>query len=193
MIVYSKNARIGDPTRLSILATELELVDWDFVLLSETHASTGTSIFAESHKLFCTLDTDRNAGVAILVAGCHISSVKRVLCVSDRVMAVDVMISRKLTRLIFIYFPYSGLSPQLLNDCYQQVFALIEDAVAKHLGIIVGGDLNSCLDSSPRGLLLHELVKARQGSDRIRRSTRARVRIYMYMAVIAAGETNKNE
>ena len=34
----------------------------------------------------------------------------------------------------------------------------IEDAVAKHLGIIVGGDLNSCLDGSPRGLLLYELI-----------------------------------
>ena len=57
-----------------------------------------------------------------------------------------------------MYFPLSNLTPQLLDECYAQVFALIEDAMAKHLAFVVGGDFNSMLDDGPRGLQLRELA-----------------------------------
>ena len=71
------------------------------------------------------------------------SSVRRIHRVSDRVMAVDVVVCSKLTRLISVYFPHSNLAPQLLDECYAQIFALIEDAMAKHLAFVVDGDFKS--------------------------------------------------
>ena len=140
------------------MASELVDVGWDFVCLSETHTLSETLMFAGSRKLFCTLDTNRAAGVAILARECHVSSVRRVHRVSDRVMAIDVVIFSKLTRLISVYFPHSNLAPQFLDECYAQVFALIEDVMAKHLAFVVGGDFNSTLDDGPRGLQLQELI-----------------------------------
>ena len=84
-------------TRLSILALELEGVDWDVVVLFiyETHAFSEISIFVIIIHLFCTIDTNRPASVAILIRECHMSSARRVHRVPDRVMAIDVIISGK--------------------------------------------------------------------------------------------------
>ena len=115
-------------------------------------------MFAEAHKLFCKLDVDKAAGVAILVHASHVSFVRRVHRISDRVLAIDICIAGKLTRLINVYFPHSGLPVAVLDECYHQVFALIEDALSKHIAIVIGGDFNSTLDDSSRGMQLQELV-----------------------------------
>ena len=72
-------------------------------------------MFACSRKLFCTLDTNRAAGVAISARECHVSSVRGVHRVADGVMAIDVVISSKLSRLILVYFPHSNLARQYMN------------------------------------------------------------------------------
>ena len=132
------------------MLSELDDLAWDVVFVSEAHSSIETCIIGDVHQLISTLDTDKDASVAILISKKWHPSIRQIHRVSDRVMAVDCMISEKLTRLISIYFPHSSKpgAAQLLDDCYHQLYSLLDAALTTGMAILIGGDFNSSLDCS---------------------------------------------
>ena len=130
IIVYARNARIGKANQLSILLSELDDLAWDVLFVSEAHSSTEICIIGDGHQLISTLDTDKDEGVVILMSKKRHSSIRQIHRVSVRVMADDCMIGETLTRLISIYFPHSSKpgAAQLLDDCYHQLFSLLDAA-----------------------------------------------------------------
>ena len=75
-------------------------------------------------------------------------------------MAVDYIIGAKLTRLICVYLPHSSKpgAAQILDDCYHEIYILLESAFAKSMAIISGINFNSSLDGTSRGLCSQSLV-----------------------------------
>ena len=71
------------------MLSELDDLELDFVFLSETHDLTDTCIVGDSNKLYCSLDSDTAAGVAILILARVQPWIRRMHRVSDRVVAVD--------------------------------------------------------------------------------------------------------
>ena len=117
-------------------------------------------LFGDRHQLISTLDTDKDAGVAILISKKWHPSIRQIHRVSDRVMAVDCMIGEKLTRLISIYFPHSSKpgAAQLLDDCYHHLYSLFDAGLTTGMAILIGGDFNSTLDCSSREMRLRSLI-----------------------------------
>ena len=110
LTVYCKNARVNSSDRLSILLGELEKLSWDIVLLSETRTLDTTQLLDNSHKLYSASAGGHASGVAILVASQHVHAVRAIHRISDRVIALDVCLHSRLSRVLAVYLPHSGYS-----------------------------------------------------------------------------------
>ena len=67
MCAYAKNARLHGVDRLSTMLGELEQINWDIVLFSETRAESQNAILDGGHLLFTALGENSAAGVGILL------------------------------------------------------------------------------------------------------------------------------
>ena len=66
--VICKNGRINSDDRLSILLSELSMLEWDCICFSETRCKTQDIILTGGHRLICKHDgTSVASGVAILI------------------------------------------------------------------------------------------------------------------------------
>ena len=87
MVVLTKNARINSNERLVQALAELENVEWDIVLFSETRAMTGRIILDGGHALFTSITDNAFAGVGILLHAKHVNKSDCIHNVSGRVLA----------------------------------------------------------------------------------------------------------
>ena len=113
--VYAKNARINKPSKIAELLGELELVNWDIVLLSEARARSGISFLEGGHKLFTCLKDRISAGVGLLVHKQHVEHIVAHNLLSDRVLSVDIRSRHGIIRYIAVYMPHAGYSDEELQ------------------------------------------------------------------------------
>lgn len=108
--VLSLNVRgLGSPTKVNCLCHELEVLNFDIVLLQETHVSCSKQgqVFERSWrgKCYWSLFTGKSAGVAVLLSPNFSGSVQRFVFESDgRILSVFVFgPSSKLNIVIFMH------------------------------------------------------------------------------------------
>ena len=67
LVVFSKNARINSPDCLLRILAEVSDVPWDVIVFSDTRAESGKQILEGGHVLYTQLDSNKFAGVGILL------------------------------------------------------------------------------------------------------------------------------
>ena len=127
-------------------------------LFSETRTLDTTQLLDYSHKLYSASAGGHASGVAILVLSKHVQSVRAVHRISDRVIALDVCLHSRLSRVVAVYIPQSGYSLAEIDEVYQQISLLILQAQSRHMQIIIGGDFNTTLDHSPQSLVFYDWI-----------------------------------
>ena len=94
--------------REQILFSELEVVDWDIVLLNETWRPSKEEIWTTSRHLFLASGGTRGSnGVAVLLHRRWVKGFRAFHAISERLCALDVDIQKKRFRFIVVYMPTS--------------------------------------------------------------------------------------
>ena len=123
--VFAQNARINTDERLVQLIREFSLVKWDIVCFSETRCRSQDIFIDDGHRLiYSNSDEARSAasGVRILIHRRRIKAIKQRICVTDRVMAIDLKISHNIIRIIAVYLLHAGYE----SNCFQSTFDDVE-------------------------------------------------------------------
>ena len=142
---------------------ELSLIKLNFVLFSETRCGTQDVFVEGRHRLIWSNGASASSpasGVAILVKRKWTSGIKKVICLNDRVMSLDLKIFQKTIRLISIYFPHSGYERKYCHYIVTDIDVLVTDAIDKEYQMILGGDFNLNLNPGYRGQVMEELCSA---------------------------------
>ena len=109
--VFANNGRIHSNLKLVTLLSMPPLISWDVCCFSETGAKFAHQIFIDERLLMCSHCAEVHepaSGVAILISSEHASSTKTILCVNDRVMAIDLMPGNRASRSLCVYLPHAG-------------------------------------------------------------------------------------
>ena len=159
IVVLAKNARINTNHKIVQVLAELENVEWDVVLFSETRAAKGNVILDGGHALYTNIGDNAFAGVGILLHAKHVNKSNRIYNVSGRVLALDFVVNGKRVRSIAVYVPHCGYSAQALEETYEQLRCSVSEAQKSKRRIIIGGDFNTCLKFGTRGILLEQFSK----------------------------------
>ena len=142
------------------LQLELSLVKWDIICFSETRCRSQDIFIDDGHRLICSNSDEARSvasGVAILVHRRWIKMIKQRICVTDRVMAIDLKISHKMIRIIAVYLPHAGYDSNYFQSTLDDVERLIMEACDKRYAVVIGGDFNLSLDQGDRDRLLQDL------------------------------------
>ena len=94
------------------------------------------------------------SGMTILVKRQWTSGIKKIMCVNNRVIALDLRIAQKIIRLISVYLLHNGYGRNYFEDIFSDIEPLIIDAMDKGYLIIFGGDFNLSLDRGYRGKVM---------------------------------------
>ena len=89
--------------------------------------------------------------------------ITKIHAVTGRILAVDIKWIRAQIRVIAVYVPHSGydrFSEEDLLAFYEELYALLIDAIRKKMRIIIGGDFNTVFRDGRRGELLDALLTA---------------------------------
>ena len=98
--MFTKSCCISNDTRIMALLAELQEIEWDIILLSETHASTGYVLLTDGYRLITILATYIASGVGILLHSRLTGCVRGVsLVMSDRVLSMDLCLQKKMVLL----------------------------------------------------------------------------------------------
>ena len=156
--VFAKNARLQTDIKLAELLGELETLEWDALLFSETRTAIGKRILPGGHMLLGSTTVTNFSGVAILLHQRHRNSFSNVQCIPDRLMSIDLQCSGGVVRLVAGYAPHMGYSQDELQTFYDQLFYGLRGLKQHCVGAIVGGDFNTQLCVGLRGQMLKDLL-----------------------------------
>ena len=158
--VLAKNARINSPERLVQLQLELSLCRWDIICLSETRCQTQDVFLDGGHRLISSNSSNARSpasGVAILLHQRWTGRVARKICLHDRVMAIDVKVSRRTIRIIAVYLPNSWTYDlQYFQEIFDDIERLSMETADKGYALIIAGDFNLSLERGDRGKIMKE-------------------------------------
>ena len=93
---------------------ELETLQWDAVLFSETRTAIGKRVLPGGHVLVGSNVPTNCSGVAILLHERHRHSFTNVQCVSDRLVSSDLRCVGGVVRLVAGYAPHMGYAHEEL-------------------------------------------------------------------------------
>ena len=125
------------------LLAELSNITWDIILFSETRALSGKQTLDGGHVLYTHLCDNYSAGVGILVHEKHVKSSQRVHVISDRVLALDIVVNKISIRVVAVYMPHCGYSVEHFEDTFDQLRYVLDQATYQKRRIILGGNFNS--------------------------------------------------
>ena len=83
------------------------------------------------YRFICSnTDTARSSasGIVILINRQWTSDIVQKICVNDRVMAVDLKISKKIIRIMAVYLPHSGYGCNYFQETLLDIKRLAMDA-----------------------------------------------------------------
>ena len=118
---FCKNARLSSEERLVQVLGELDCIEWDFVLFSETRTQLSDCVLRGGHRLITNFGDCNSAGVGILVHARWTRYIRKVHLVSDRVMAIDVSIAHYSARIAAVYMPHAGYGLDAIIDTYDEL------------------------------------------------------------------------
>ena len=133
------------------MLAELETIDWDIILFSEAHAVTGKSTLNGGHVLYTSIDTNRHAGVGILLHSKHVKSNNKPHMISGRIMALDLTVNEIKIRAVAVYMPHCGYTQDEFDETYDQLRCISGKAQTQRRRLIIGGDFNSQINVGYRG------------------------------------------
>jgi hypothetical protein len=145
-VVFHKNARgLSNNDRLAELLIELEPLRWDIVTLNETmRTTTEESWVTEGEHLFLGSGyTEHTRGVAILVHRRWRKHVKQFQAISERVAAVDIQRGKFKIRIVSAYFPHSGYNDTHIQQMYDTLTFLNQEATKANMHFALGADCNA--------------------------------------------------
>ena len=102
-----------------MMAAELDSIHWDVILFRETRTPSGDYLIDGNHRLILQFDGDGCSGIAILVHKRHVDNVKIVHRISNRLLAIDLKIGRRVFRIIAVYMPHIGYHIDELHIVYE--------------------------------------------------------------------------
>ena len=86
-----------------------------------------------------------------------ISNILQKTCVNDRVMAVDLKVSKKIIRIMAVYLYHSGYGWNYFQETMADIERLAMEALDKRYSLIIAADFNLSLDQGDRGRAMNEL------------------------------------
>ena len=99
----------------------------------------------QGYKLIWKGNSEGTAGVGELVASELADRIIRVERVSDRVIAVDLVIGEQIVKVVSCYAPQAGRSPIEKEEFWRQVEGVIMNTDINQ-EVVVGGDMNGHVD-----------------------------------------------
>ena len=141
-IVLQKNTRsLGSSERLEEMICELQRVEWDVILISETwRQSKEIWETQEGHIMVKSGHFINKHGVAILLNKRWKNQVKWVQCESERVVAMSISVNKQPIVLMSVYMPHSGYADHHVEKVHKTITKMIE---RKKSMKIIGGDFNA--------------------------------------------------
>ena len=158
-----ENDFIHTDEKLEILLGELEELEWQIILLSETRAADHNRELHGGHRLITCLGATPYAGIGILVHSMLKAQILRIHNVNGRICAIDLQWLRACVRIVAVYLPHAGydrISDEALNEFYEELYVLILDTTRKGMRLIIHGDFNTVFKLDKRGELLDQLLEA---------------------------------
>ena len=122
--VYAKNGRINPDLRQLCLLGKLSELSWGLCCFTETRLLSTDIILHGGLRSIGSLSSAGASGVAILIHVKYVKLVNKVIRISDRVLAVDVRIGRKHSRIMSVYLPHAGYSWTDFTDRMEQTSSL---------------------------------------------------------------------
>ena len=98
------------------LLGELQNLEWDVILLSETRTPSGEYILDGGHVLFTTLSGNSASGTGILLHTKHVKQSNKIHVVSDRILVLDFLAYGIEMRIVVVYVPHAGYIVQNFDN-----------------------------------------------------------------------------
>ena len=127
-IVLQKNMRsLGSSERLKEIICELQRVEWDVILISETwRQSKEIWETQEGHIMVESGQFINKHGVAILLNKRWKNQVNWVQCESERVVAMSISVNKQPIVLMSLYMPHSGYADHHAEKVHKPITKTIE-------------------------------------------------------------------
>ena len=122
--------------KLIQLLAELETIEWDVILLSETRTPTSKSMLDGGHMLYTSLRDNRYSGTGILLHAKHVRKHNVFRNVSDRVLALEFIVNRIRMTAVAVYVPHCGYPEHEYNNTIDQLKCVLGEAKQKRRRII---------------------------------------------------------
>ena len=141
-VVLQKSTRsLGLSERLEEMTCELQRVEWDVILISETwRQSKEIWETQEGHIMVESGQFINKHGVAILLNKRWKNQVKWVQCESERVVAMSISVNKQPIVLMSVYMPHSGYADHHVEKVHKTITKMIEREKSMK---IIGGDFNA--------------------------------------------------
>ena len=110
---------------------ELEHVNWDIILISESRTPSGTYYLDGGHILYTVLLDDDFLGTGIFLHAKHVKGSNVIHRVCNRVLGLDLRVNGIKIRAVAVYVPHCGYSEGAFDDTYDRLRYLIGDGRKK--------------------------------------------------------------
>ena len=161
LIIYGKNGRVNSDVRLKALLAELLVLEWD-IIFSETRCTTRDIILEGGHRFIANLSSPGASGTAILINQRLVKKIMKSIPVSDRVLATDVRIGKRILRIISVYVPHAGYPWSDFEICMNEMSGLIMEGADQGKHCIIAGDFNLSLHRGDRGVFMDDFCNQHQ-------------------------------
>ena len=146
-IIYAKNVRgLTNDDRLAELEGELELVEtWNICILSETWRKQKTDYFVTKTGntfMYAGCEAGRR-GIGFLVNAEWSSCINNFVPVNERVAYLRITKQNVKLMVIGVYFPHTGYADDRVQELYDTLATIIDEAQTRKDHVIIGGDFNA--------------------------------------------------
>ena len=149
--IFAKNARsLQSDERLEELLIEVDQVEWDVVLVSETWREEVEEYdtLESKHIWFGSGGTRGKHGVGILVHKRWSNHVRGWRAINTRIGVLDIDVGPWKLSVFVVYMPHGGKSDICLEEVYSTISTLVKEARSAKRMTILGGDWNAEVESA---------------------------------------------
>ena len=157
----NRSIRLDSIERMTQLLAELENVQWDIILISESRTPSGMYRLDGGHVLYTVLMDDDFLGTGILLNAKHAKSSNTVHNLSSRVLGLDFCVNGMKIRAVSVYVPYCGyIGVDVFDETYDRLRYLCAAGRKQRRRLLIGGDFNSQVGVGERGECMDEFVRS---------------------------------
>ena len=111
------------------------------------------------HRFICSnsnMTRSLASRVVILIHRKWTSKILQKTCMNDRVMVVDLKVSKRIIHIMAVHFLHSGYGRISFQEVMTDIERLAMEALDKRYYWIIAGDFNLNLDQGDRGRAVHQ-------------------------------------